>query len=174
MIENLLGFSCNPTRSLRGETRVDLQEMIEALLQDHRAVVLKKNLQIKTRLRPGELTVDRDRLRTVLDNLLSNAVKYTPCGGQVEIAVRSAGDETLIDVSDSGPGVDETEKEKIFEPFFQGSAPCLGPVQGTGLGLSIVQEYVDELNGWIELEKSCTGGALFRIHLPMKMEPLHE
>ncbi len=174
MIENLLGFSRNPTRSIRSETKVDLQEMIKALLQDHRAVVLKKNLQIKTRLRPGELTVDRDRLRTVLDNLLSNAVKYTPSGGRVEVAVRSADDETLIDVSDSGPGVDETEKKKIFEPFFQGSAPCLGPVQGTGLGLSIAKEYVDGLNGRIELEKSTYGGALFRLHLPMKMETPHE
>ncbi len=174
MIENLLGFSRNPTRSTRAETTVNLQEMIEALLQDHRAVVLKKNLHVKTRLDAGFLKIDRDRLRTVLDNLLSNAVKYTPSGGKVGIAISASGDETLIEVSDSGPGVDETERKRIFEPFFQGSAPCLGPVQGTGLGLSIVREYVEGLNGRVEFEKSSQGGALFRVRLPMQMEIPHD
>jgi two-component system sensor histidine kinase GlrK len=73
-------------------------------------------------------------------------------------------------VSDSGPGIDAEERARIFKPFYQGSAPVIGPVQGTGIGLSIVQEYVRDHGGRIEVGDSALGGACFRVMLPLTLQ----
>lgn len=169
LIENLLGFSRTQAR-IEGETSVDVLTLVEDVLEDQRAAVLKKELKLRTSLSPLALKGDRDRLRAVVDNLLSNAVKYTPAGGLVELSIGREQDMALIEVGDSGPGIDPDEKDKIFQPFYQGRAPCLGHVQGTGIGLSIVREYVAALMGEVEVTQSTSGGALFRVRLPLAME----
>ncbi len=170
LIENLLGFSRGRAQVPTVSNQVEILELVEGVLEDQRAAVLKKELQLQTRLAPMRLLGDRERLRTVIDNLLSNAVKYTPPGGTVELSIGREKKSVLIEVGDSGPGIPAEEKERIFEPFFQGRAPCLGHVQGTGIGLSIVKEYVTALRGQIEVAESPCGGALFRVRLPMAAE----
>jgi two-component system, NtrC family, sensor histidine kinase GlrK len=169
LIENLLGFSRNQAR-VDSQAEVDVLTLVEDVLEDQRAAVLKKELKLRTSLSPLCLKGDRDRLRAVMDNLLSNAVKYTPAGGMVELSIGRDQDMALIEVSDSGPGIDLDEKDKIFQPFYQGRAPCLGHVQGTGIGLSIVREYVAALMGEVEVDRSSSGGALFRVRLPLALE----
>ncbi|WP_305043836.1 sensor histidine kinase, partial [Geoalkalibacter sp.] len=153
-----------------GAGAVDVLNLVEAVLEDQRAAVLKKELKLRTSVSPLLLQGDRERLKALLDNLLSNAVKYTPAGGLVELSVGRDGAMALIEVGDSGPGITADEKEKIFEPFYQGRAACLGPVQGTGIGLSIVRDYVAALQGEVEVEESSAGGALFRVRLPLAAE----
>ncbi|WP_429884726.1 HAMP domain-containing sensor histidine kinase [Geoalkalibacter halelectricus] len=171
LIENLLGFSRGQALG-EAETAVDVLALVEDILEDQRAAVLKKELKMRTSLSPLQLQGDRDRLRILMDNLLSNAVKFTPVGGVVELSVGRDGDMALIEVGDSGPGIQIEESEKIFQPFYQGSAPCLSHVQGTGLGLSIVREYVDSLSGRVDVGQSPAGGALFRVWLPLAAEDL--
>ncbi len=168
LIDNLLGFSRMQAKiSPFCGTHVEFSRLIEGIVASQRPAILKKNLDLKLDLAEMMFYGDRERLRNVVDNLLSNAVKYTPVGGTIRLTLCRQDDYVLLEVADSGPGIPENERQKIFKPFYQGSAPMVGPVQGTGIGLSIVQEYVRDHGASIEVLDSPLGGACFRVRLPL-------
>jgi len=74
----------------------------------------------------------------------------------------------LLDVMDSGPGIPAEERNRIFEAFYQGKTPQGGHVKGTGIGLSVVTEFVNAHGGSIEILESKSGGAHFRVRLPLR------
>ncbi|ABA87756.1 sensor histidine kinase, HAMP domain-containing [Syntrophotalea carbinolica DSM 2380] len=168
LIDNLLGFSRMQAKisSFHG-IDVDFSRLIKGIVAAQRPAILKKNLDLKLDVVELQLHGDRERLRNVVDNLLSNAVKYTPVGGTIQVVLRRVDNQALFEVADSGPGIPESERQNIFKPFYQGSAPMVGPVQGTGIGLSIVQEYVRDHGAGIEVLESSLGGACFRVTLPL-------
>ena len=86
---------------------------------------------------------------TMIRNLLDNAVRFTPQGGRVDIGVYREGNEAVVQIEDTGPGIPSGDIDRIFEPFFRGSRPA---EDGTGLGLSIVKRIVDRLGGRVVLE----------------------
>jgi signal transduction histidine kinase len=105
--------------------------------------------------------IDRLRFEQVLINLLSNAQRYSPPGGHVTVATsRLAGGETLISITDSGPGVPEEDAERIFEPFYRGDR------SGLGLGLAIAHSIVELHSGRIWVEPAVDGGSCFCVALP--------
>ena len=85
----------------------------------------------------------------MIRNLLDNAVRFTPQGGRVDIGVYREGNEAVVQIEDTGPGIPSGDIDRIFEPFFRGSRPA---EDGTGLGLSIVKRIVDRLGGIVVLE----------------------
>ena len=93
-------------------------------------------------------------LTTMLRNLIDNAVGYTPAGGRIDISLSRSGNEAILLVEDTGPGIPEPDVKRIFEPFFR--ANQRGET-GTGLGLSIVKRIVDRLHGSILLENVTAG-----------------
>jgi two-component system, NtrC family, sensor histidine kinase GlrK len=103
----------------------------------------------------------------VVDNLIGNAVKFTPSGGSVSVLARSSGDEALIDVIDSGPGVPAEERDSIFDSFFRGRAKASARVKGSGLGLAIAREFVEAHGGSITVLAE-EHGAHFRVALPRR------
>jgi two-component system, NtrC family, sensor histidine kinase GlrK len=151
---------------LRLRDGIDLQTLVQASVSKHKVAAGSKQLAIECDLRPVPLRGDDRKLQTVLDNLLSNAIKYTPAGGRINISLKIVDDRAVIDVEDSGPGIDESEAAKIFEPFQQGRATYQSSVKGTGLGLSIAKEYVEAHDGCIKTVNS-TQGAHFRVELPL-------
>ena len=171
LIDNLLGFSRMQAKisPFRG-TRIDFSRLIDGIVASQRPAILKKNLDLKLDMVELQLYGDRERLRNVVDNLLSNAVKYTPVDGVIHLNLRQLGNQAVLEVADSGPGIPENERKKIFKPFYQGSAPMVGPVQGTGIGLSIVQEYVRDHGASIEVLDSPLGGACFKVSLPLSAQ----
>ncbi|HJT73294.1 MAG TPA: two-component regulator propeller domain-containing protein [Chitinophaga sp.] len=118
---------------------------------------------------------DHDKLERILFNLLSNAFKFTPAEGSVKIALSTAEHSTdekkiwlNICVSDTGIGIPESKKEKIFERFFQiNSASVLN--QGSGIGLSITQEFVKMQGGTIGVESKQGTGTTFKVSLPFHL-----
>jgi signal transduction histidine kinase len=114
------------------------------------------------------LEIDPDRLAQVVGNLLSNAVKYTPSGGTVTVTAGTAVDEGVwIRVSDSGPGIDPEEQERIFEPFHRSQRGRRFP-QGMGLGLTIARDLVVAHGGRLEVESEPGQGSHFTVRLPAK------
>jgi len=91
---------------------------------------------------------DRQLLAELLSNLIDNAVRYTPRGGQVTVALESRGGEAILSVQDDGPGIPESERERVFERFHRivGSGE-----DGSGLGLSIVREIAELHNAKVAL-----------------------
>jgi two-component system OmpR family sensor kinase len=107
---------------------------------------------------------DTDHLTQVLLILLDNAVKYTPPPGEVRVAAACDGACVRITVADTGPGVPEEDRERIFERFYRGRNA--GMATGTGLGLAIARWIVDQHHGRIELDSS-PNGSRFTLHLPL-------
>ncbi len=114
---------------------------------------------------------DSTRLRQVLINLLSNAVKFTD-RGEVRLTVRfqeRAGDSTEVRflVSDTGIGISEESRQRLFAPFVQADTSTTRRFGGTGLGLSIVKQLVDLMDGHIELRSEIGQGSQFLVALPL-------
>jgi signal transduction histidine kinase/AraC-like DNA-binding protein len=126
---------------------------------------------IKYQLAIGEcppFNCDAPKIGQILQNLLSNAFKFTPDGGQILLKANFDGDELILEVHDSGPGIPKDSESRIFERFFK--VDSNSHVQGTGLGLAIVKEISQLLGGNASTIKSQLGGAAFRIGIPIQLE----
>ena len=96
---------------------------------------------------------DEKRLKQVLTNLVGNAIKFTPQGGSVWVAARSAGDRVVVCVADTGIGIPQENLPKLFEPFGEVTLPHLAQKnRGAGLGLPIYKQLVELLGGTLKLE----------------------
>ena len=167
LIENLLHFSVQEQKRARlSLQRFELRPLIDAAVDKHRLAILGKQLVIRIECPNVSLHADREKMHTAFDNLLSNAAKFSPRGGQLAILARPADGEVIIDVCDEGPGIPDSERERIFEPFYQGRTPQAGHVRGTGIGLSVVRECVRAHGGVVEIVDNGRKGAQFRLKLP--------
>ncbi len=101
---------------------------------------------------------DRELLAQALTNLLDNAIKYTPSGGRIAVAVRDDGDSVRLSVADSGPGVPESERERVLQRFARLDAARSQP--GNGLGLALVKAVAEQHNGRVLLEDNAPGLAV--------------
>ena len=168
LIEDLLRFA--KTQELAGELKpepaVDLARLVGESVASFSVLVDSRSLAVATELAHVAARCDAGRLRTVVDNLLTNAIKYTPEGGRIAVALSVDQGQAVIDVCDSGPGIEPPDRARIFEPFWQGRTPHASSVKGTGLGLSIAKDYVEAHGGSIELVES-RHGAHFRVRLPL-------
>ncbi len=117
----------------------------------------------------GEGLVDENLFRRVVQNLLTNAFSYTEPGGDVTLRLARSSDMLLLDVSDSGIGIDLDDQKNIFDKFFRGQN--IGSRRGLGLGLSIVQEALALLKGSIHVESSIGHGTTMHITIPLIPEP---
>jgi signal transduction histidine kinase len=112
------------------------------------------------------LVADSLRLGEVVYNLISNAIKYSPAGSRVRVSVRADSAFICIAVEDSGPGIPEDERERIFERFYRIDRSRAQDSGGRGLGLAIASEIVKAHGGHIEVGDSELGGAAFLVKLP--------
>jgi signal transduction histidine kinase len=108
---------------------------------------------------------DPAAIEQVLANLLDNAVKYSGDSREVQVRLWSSGGEAVFEVTDSGAGLTESDRARVFEKFYRGSAAA-GDRKGFGLGLSIIQELVKAHRGRIVLESAPGRGSTFRVVLP--------
>ncbi len=131
----------------------------------------KKNIQLTVNIEPDiiEIQADEMKIKEVLYNLLDNAIKFTPENGKVEIKATLRNDSIHISVIDSGIGICEKDKDKIFKPFVQADGSTKRKYGGTGLGLMLVKEYVDMHGGDLWLESEVGKGSCFTFTLPLKI-----
>lgn len=108
---------------------------------------------------------DPTALRQIMSNLVENALKYSPEGSKVRVGVLDLSSETLLEVSDEGPGIDAGSVETIFERFKQMESSRSG---GFGLGLYIVKNLVEQHRGTIEVSGEAGAGTTFRVRLPKR------
>ncbi len=167
-IEDLLNYSAlqNGQNGLV-KCPAALKKTVEAVLQDQKLAIMNKNLQVELTCSDLMVECDQQKIGIIVDNLVSNAVKFSPPGGHIKINVRRVRESVWLEVTDSGPGVEEADHARVFEPFYQGRRAPDTHVQGTGLGLSIAREYARAHGGEIELLKQAGAGARFRLLLPI-------
>jgi two-component system sensor histidine kinase GlrK len=169
LIEDLLNFSMVRTKtSTLFSKRVDLKSLIEEVLEGHKVAMLFRKLDLRRVLQSVNVNGDGEKLRILIDNLVSNAVKYSPNNSPLWVMLSKRGNNAIIEVADSGPGIPDAEHERVFEAFFQGAPASKSHVRGTGLGLSIAREYAQAHGGDITVVKSKNVGACFRVCLPLE------
>jgi two-component system, OmpR family, sensor kinase len=117
-----------------------------------------------------ELAAVPDDLHRVALNLIENALIHTPAGTPVTVAVRREGDDAVLEVSDRGPGVPASLRDRVFERFSHGDGDG-SPPAGSGLGLAIVRAVADAHGGSVELTNADGGGARFVVRLPTEGVP---
>ena len=132
------------------------------------ATAERKNLDLKTEvaIQPVVIRSDPAKLRQILLNLLSNAVKFTD-RGEVGIRLDRDGDGIRFEVWDTGPGVSDGDRERIFEPFTQADQSMTRNKDGAGLGLAVSRRLAHMLNGTLELDGAeADTGSRFVLRLP--------
>ncbi|WP_334143989.1 PAS domain S-box protein [Rhabdothermincola sp.] len=152
---------------------VDVSDVLQAAAELITPSAMRREI---TLLMPQDLetgmavVADRQRLMQVLLNLLSNAVKYNRRAGRVELGVEQvAGDRLRISVTDTGPGVDPADFDRIFMPFERLGAEQTD-IEGTGVGLPLARGLVEKMRGSMGVHSELGQGATFWIELPLAVE----
>ena len=150
-------------------TNFDLNELIRDVLDIFEHRFGEKDLKCRLVLGDSETVVnaDREEIHRVLHNLIDNAVKFTPEGGIIEIETTLPKNENkvYVSVSDSGSGIDEEEKRRIFGAFYKSDSSRGLDKTGSGLGLCAVKEIINAHKELIVCKKSRFGGAEFEFSL---------
>jgi signal transduction histidine kinase len=174
LIEQLLAISHLDSRQVELYPRAtDINALVRVLVVDRARMIGEKglDLEVKTAEDLPLAQVDPQLVIQALTNLLTNAMNYTQRGGGIvlETQRRLWKQEAWItvEVKDSGPGISESEKKRIFDRFYRGLAGRASGVPGTGLGLSISQEIVERHGGRITVKSKIGEGATFVVWLPV-------
>lgn len=114
----------------------------------------------------NDFSIDRDKVLLIIINLLSNSIEYSPKDSTVEIDIIEGVDDFTLTIKDYGEGIDESEKDKIFNRFYQAHSGMNRTHRGQGLGLSVVKDLVDFLEGEIKFDSKLGEFTLFQITLP--------
>ena len=107
-----------------------------------------------------------EKVERVLTNIVTNALRHTPAGGVVSASVTSGAGAVFVSIEDSGAGVPEEERERIFEPFWTGDTARTPSGGGAGLGLAIARGLIDAQSGRIWAETPTRGGTRICFALP--------
>ena len=126
--------------------------------------VLGDNIELTTRLAPGlaRVSVNAHQIGQVIMNLVVNARDAMPDGGRIVIETANVGQVVMLSVSDTGPGMDDETRARLFEPYFTTKEPG----RGTGLGLATVHNIVTQFGGQISVLSDAGSGSTFKIYLP--------
>lgn len=153
--------------------KVDIVEIIKDTVGTLKAEYDEKGLYLKFNAIEGVIPMvegEANYLGQVFMNLIDNACKYTREGG-VEVSVRAGSKYVCTTISDTGIGIDEDDKEKLFEKFTRGKNAMMENASGSGLGLFVVKKIVDEHNGKIAIKSKGVGkGTTFEISLLINQE----
>jgi signal transduction histidine kinase len=190
LIKGLLDLSKleSGTMSLR-KADIPIASVIEDVAQTLAPAAKKKGVYLGVRVEPGlpQVWADKERMRQVLLNLTENALKFTPAGGSVRLgATLTAVDSPLGDdsagmvllsakrtavevrVADTGIGIPASERERVFDAFYQVDSSSTREQGGTGLGLSIVKRLVDAHDGSVRIEDNDPRGTVFVVTIPCR------
>lgn len=173
MIENLLKYAEIQFNSSENEfnllepkiTQQSLKTLVSEVINTYALTISHKKINVQTSIEDLVLTIDIQKLQTILDNLISNAIKFTPANGRIIILARHRKSLVTIEIKDTGPGIKENHVIGAFEPFYRGEQPKSSLVAGSGLGLFIAKEAAMALKGEIKIIPSQLG-AHFIVQIP--------
>lgn len=148
-------------------TEVRICPLIKELIESLKPLAAENNITIEMSCKPIVLMVNYGQMRELFNNLLTNAIKYNKPNGKVKITVTLEGNVVIFIVEDTGVGIPEESKQRIFERFYRIDKGRSKKIGGTGLGLSIVKHIVNYYNGEVKLDSKVGIGSKFTIRIPM-------
>lgn len=176
LVDALLNLSKLESGSVPyNEVTLDLSELMRGICMSHEALLEDAGLKLMFEA-DEEVYVDGDpdMLRQAAANLISNAVRYNKPGGTVTLGVHKRGMQAALSVADTGIGLSDEDKEKIFSRFWRADAARNRSSGGLGVGLAVVKELVDYHGGEIEVESVLGEGTTFTLLFPLHTEPVEK
>jgi signal transduction histidine kinase len=170
LLNELLDISIIESGEMRLDlTPTNLADLVTDAVFLNGLTAARKQMKIACRpFKPSRaLLIDSRKLRQVVDNLLSNAIKFSPPGTTITVEFTEDGTNQTISVQDQGPGIPLGEMNMLFTSFGKTSVKPTGGEKSTGLGLAICRKIVEAHRGTISATNRESGGADFRIALPM-------
>ena len=172
LVRTLLDMS--ELQTVSRNDRIELHSLIEEVLTDLEPLAQEKKVELIQKSQGAGAKADEELFLTgsdiliyrMLYNLVENAIKYNRKDGTVTVSAIREKNEVVLTVSDTGNGIDEAFREKIFEPFFRVDKSRSREFGGVGLGLAMVREVVRVHDGTIEVYTNKHGGTTFEIWLP--------
>ncbi len=148
---------------------VEPRQLLQKIVEDIALVVSRHEQRLFLELPPSLPTIwaDEDRLQQIVLNLLDNAVKFTPRGGKITLRAREEGSFLVVEVQDTGCGITEEEKQRLFEPYHR-EGLNKKERSGLGLGLILAKKLVELHGGRIWLESQEGLGSTFAFAIPLK------
>jgi two-component system sensor histidine kinase BaeS len=144
-------------------------DLVEQIATVYRAAAAGLVLTVEVTGRPY-LDADPVRLRQAVGNLLANALRYTPTGGRVSLRAYADGDDVLIEVADTGPGIAPEHLPHVFDRFWRAEKSRSRHTGGSGLGLAIVRQLAEAHGGSAAVRSEPGRGATFVLRLPRRTE----
>jgi two-component system NtrC family sensor kinase len=162
MLRNMLSFS-KPEEEKRRPIKID--DLMEGILLVMEKQMKESNIQVETSFDPGipEVMASTNQMRQVMLNIFKNGKEAMPKGGTLTIRTAREGNKVLIHIQDTGTGIPEEIRDKIFEAFFTTKQK----VKGVGLGLSVCYGIIKDHGGEIKVESEEGKGTTFTISLPI-------
>ena len=169
LINDVLDLSRIEAGHLEVDTEdLDLARHVESVVEALAPLAAAKNIDLAVNI-PPELPSargDPDRFRQILTNLIGNAIKFTDNGGQVMVGAEAHPETILVVVTDTGVGIPDPYREKIFQEFYQVDQTLVRRQGGTGLGLAIARRLARLMGGDITVESVVSRGSRFSVKLP--------
>lgn len=171
LLDQMLTLARTQETQSGGVSRVSLRKAIQECLEDLVPLAEQKNIDLGAIGDADPHVAGRPvDIQILVKNLIDNAIRYTPAGGRVDVVVACNDDDVTLDVDDTGPGIPETERERVFDPFYR----LLGSGQiGSGLGLAITRTIADQIGARIDLKNAPEGqqGLRVRVSFPRHRIP---
>ncbi len=147
----------------------DVAQLVHSVAGLTRDWARKQALELKVEVPEGigRLEGDEKRLKQALFNLVSNAIKFTPAGGRIVLSATRQPGELVLAVADTGVGIADNDRERVFDRFERGASQSGGGGNGAGLGLSLVKSFVELHGGRVSIDSNGQIGCIVRCHLPL-------
>lgn len=149
---------------------VDIEELIESIIASASEEIMRKSIDFRFQkpfVRVPKLVVNKEEMLLALQNIIDNAIKYTPVGGDITVTLTADNKRLECKVRDSGIGIPEIQKGKLFSQFFRGSNAVKVESIGSGLGLFISKNIIEAHHGKIWFESKENIGSTFFVSLPI-------
>lgn len=143
-----------------------LDDIIREMLPDidgQKITIIKNNFHYLSKV-----YADRGLIRIAFQNIISNAIKYTPVGGKIFIEIKKSGEHLLVKIKDTGIGISEKDKSRVFMKLYRGNNAKKIDSSGSGLGLYIAKSFIEKNQGEIWFDSQINVGTTFFVLLPTK------
>jgi signal transduction histidine kinase len=153
----------DPDAAAESVANVDLAAIAAGVVQDKRPFAEQRQVALSLSADAAILQGQEAALQVLASNLVDNALRYTPEGGTVQVTVATRGDSACMEVADTGPGIPDDERERVFDRFYRGRD---APVGGSGLGLAMVRQVATLHGGAVTLAARPGGGLVVSACFP--------